>query len=205
MPQRIDFGQGKARTMPGTMPAITSSAGAARLLDDGDVEIALLVRLDLRLGDRGEPGRLEEAVDGAARRTNTRSLPLLPPVRRARRQTVHGERQAPRRHEGLGALIDQPSLDQRIGNELAQILRRLPLHAGGNFFGEEFEEKVGHRSVRAAFRGDRSIGRKPSSASLAPKGWGERRGRRIRNLRAIVCWGATNTRGKGKCPETPKS
>ena len=89
---------------------------------------------------------------------------------------MHGERQAPRRREGLGALIDEPGLDQRIGDELAQILRRLPLHAGGNFFGEEFEEEVGHRSVRAAFRGDRSdwptaTKRKSKGNRKAEAGW----------------------------------
>ena len=124
----------------------------ARLLDDGDVEVALLVGLDLRLGDRGEPRRLEEALDRLLRRADARPLPLLAPVRRARRQAVHGQRQPPRRGEGLGALIDQPGLDQRVGDELPQVLRRLPLHAGGDFLGEQFEQKVGHGSASGRFR-----------------------------------------------------
>ena len=51
----------------------------------------------------------------------------------------------PRRREGLGALIEEAALHQRVGDELLQILRRTALHAGGNFFGKEFEEKIGHR------------------------------------------------------------
>ena len=51
----------------------------------------------------------------------------------------------PRRGEGLGALIEEAALHERVGDELLQILRRTALHAGGNFFGKEFEEKIGHR------------------------------------------------------------
>ena len=57
---------------------------------------------------------------------------------------THVERQPPRRREGLGALIDEAALHQRIGDQLLQILRRPPLHAGRDFFGEEFEEEIGH-------------------------------------------------------------
>jgi hypothetical protein len=59
------------------------------------------------------------------------------------------KRQAPRRRKGLRALIEEAALDQRIRDELFQVLRGAPLHARGDFFGEEFEEKIGHgRSVR---------------------------------------------------------
>ena len=54
------------------------------------------------------------------------------------------KREPPRRHERLGALIDEAGIDQPVGDELAQILRRARLHAGGNFLGEQFEQKVGH-------------------------------------------------------------
>lgn len=50
-----------------------------------------------------------------------------------------------RRGEGPGALIGQPALDQRIGDELLQVLRRLALHAGGDFLGEEFEQEIRHQ------------------------------------------------------------
>ena len=54
------------------------------------------------------------------------------------------QREAPRGDEALRALVKQIALDQRVGDEALQILRRLPLHAGGDFFAEQFEQKVGH-------------------------------------------------------------
>ena len=58
------------------------------------------------------------------------------------------QRQAPRRDEALRALIDEIALNQRVGDEPLQVLRRLPLHAGGDFFAEQFEQKVGHKNPR---------------------------------------------------------
>ncbi len=54
------------------------------------------------------------------------------------------QREAPRRDEALRALVKQIALDQRVSDEPLQILRRLPLHAGGDFFAEQFEQKVRH-------------------------------------------------------------
>ncbi len=55
--------------------------------------------------------------------------------------------QAPRRDEALRALVEQIARDQRVGDESLQILRRLPLHAGGDFFAEQFEQEVRHRQA----------------------------------------------------------
>jgi hypothetical protein len=52
--------------------------------------------------------------------------------------------QASRRGKTLRALVEQTALDQSVGDEPLQILRRLPLHAGGDFFAEQFEQKVRH-------------------------------------------------------------
>ena len=77
-PQRIDFGQGKARMIAGRISAITSSVVAAGLLDHRDVELALLgVLLDPRVLDAGKPGALEEARDRRLRRADARALALL--------------------------------------------------------------------------------------------------------------------------------
>ena len=118
---------------------------AAGLLDHGDVEIALLVRLHRRLIDRRQAGALEEALDRLVGRADARPLALLALVGRAGRQAVDGQRQPARRGEGLGAFIDEAGIDQRLGDQLLQVLRRLPLHAGGNFLGEEFEQEIRHQ------------------------------------------------------------
>ena len=54
------------------------------------------------------------------------------------------EREPPRRRIGDGALIDEAALDERIGDELPQILRGAALHARGDFLGEQFEQEIGH-------------------------------------------------------------
>src|SRR6185436_11839739 len=75
---------------------------------------------------------------------DTRPLLLLAQVGLARRDAVDGEGEAARRHERLGAVVDETGVDQPAGHELAQIRRRLRLHAGRNFLGEKFEQQVGH-------------------------------------------------------------
>ena len=69
---------------------------------------------------------------------------LLAHIGLPRRHAVHRQRQPPRRHERLGAVIDQPGRDQPVGDQLAQILRRPRLHPRGDFLGEKFKQKVGH-------------------------------------------------------------
>ena len=59
------------------------------------------------------------------------------------------QRQAARRREGARALIEATALDQRVGDELFQILGGTPLHARGDFLAEQFEQEVGHGSVNA--------------------------------------------------------
>ena len=54
------------------------------------------------------------------------------------------EREPARSDKRLRALVEELVLDQSVGDETLQILRGLPLHAGGDFFGEEFEKKIGH-------------------------------------------------------------
>ena len=95
-------------------------------------------------------------------RADARTLLLFLEVGLARRHALHGERQPPRRREGLGALIDEAGIDQPVGDELLQVLRRARLHAGGNFFGEQFEQKVGHGSgfdIRGARDGGAAVGK----------------------------------------------
>ena len=79
----------------------------ARLLDHRDVKVALLVGLHLGVADRLETRRLEESGDGVVGRADARALLLLAHVGLARRHAVHRERQPPRRHERLGAVVSR--------------------------------------------------------------------------------------------------
>ncbi len=118
---------------------------AARLLDYCDIELALLwVVLDARVLKAAEASAFEKALDRRVRRANARALALFARMRLSGRQADDMQCQAPGRDEALRALVEQIALDERIGHETLQILRRLPLHAGGNFFTEQFEQKIRH-------------------------------------------------------------
>ena len=143
-PQRIDLGQGNAFTTSGTISADHLDRRPARLLDHGHVEVALLVGLDRGLVDRLEAGGAHEALDGSRRRADARSLLLLLHVGLPDRHALHRERKPARRDEGLGALVDEPGIDEPVGDQLAQVLGRARLHARGDFLGKQFEQKVGH-------------------------------------------------------------
>jgi hypothetical protein len=63
---------------------------------------------------------------------------------------VHGERQPPRRRERLRAFVDQSLGDELVGDHAAQIVRRLRLHARGDFLGKQFEQKIRHQTALPA-------------------------------------------------------
>ena len=86
----------------------------------------------------------------ASASADARAAALFLQVGLARGNAVHGERQPPRRREGFGAFIDQTLGDQLVGHHAAQIVRRLCLHARGNFFGEQLEQKIGHQAALPA-------------------------------------------------------
>ena len=144
--------------------------GAAGLLDQRDIEIALLgIALDLCLIDRGKPGGLEKARDRRVRPADARSPALFLQVGLPRRNAVHRQRQPPRRRERLRAFIDQPLGDELVGDHAAQIVGRLRLHPRGNFFGEKFEQKIGHQWLLST---PRARGAAPLPLAGRGRGWG---------------------------------
>ena len=60
---------------------------------------------------------------------------------------MHGQREPAGGRESLGSLIGEAGLDQPVGDQAAQVLRRLPLHARGNFLGEKLKQKIGHPNL----------------------------------------------------------
>ena len=144
-PQRIDFGQGNERMIAGMISASASRGRAAGLLDDRDVELALLrILVDLRVLDPREPRAFQKPLDRRLRRADARALALLAQGRLRPGQPDDMQGESARRDMGLRALIRKVALDERVGDETPEVLRRLALHSGGDFFAEQFEEKVGH-------------------------------------------------------------
>ena len=119
---------------------------AAFLAHHSEIELALLVVLDLQLTET-QAGRLEEAVDGRLGRVDARALALFDDVRRAGIEALDGQHQAAGAAVGLCAIIGEAGIDQRIRHQAAKIVRRLLLHAGGNFLGEQFDQEFGHQRL----------------------------------------------------------
>ena len=118
---------------------------AAGLLDRSDIELALLrVLLDPGVLDARKPRTLQKPLDGRLGGADAGPLALLPQSRLRRRQANHVQSEPPWSGEGLRALINQVSVDQRVGDEALQIIRSLPLHTGRDFFAEQFEKEIRH-------------------------------------------------------------
>ncbi len=140
----------------------------ALALDDGEIEVALLVGLHLGFADRFQPGALEKSLHRRVGRADARAFLLLAPVRLLGRQPVHRQRNAPRRGERLGAVIGQARVHQLVGDELLQILHRPALHPRRDFLGEQFEQKVGHYLLFCVERADSAPGRSRCSGRRGP-------------------------------------
>ena len=50
----------------------------------------------------------------------------------------------------LRAFIGEARIDEAIGDHGLQIFRRLRLHAGGDFFGEKFDQEFRHQTFPPA-------------------------------------------------------
>ena len=118
---------------------------------DRDVELALLgILLDLRVLDPRETRAFQKPLDRRLRRADARAFALLAQGRLRPGQADDVQGQPARRDMGLRALIRKVALDERVGDETPEVLRRLALHSGGDFFAEQFEEKIGHSGLKNA-------------------------------------------------------
>ncbi len=145
VPQRIDFGQGSLAMASGTISAITSAVSRPLRAIDRDIEFALGVGLFLALLQR-HAGRAQKAFQRLFRRARARALAFLGHVRLLGRQPVNGQRQPPRPGKALDAFEHQAAIGQRADDQPFEILRRVRLHARGDFLGEQFEQKISHHA-----------------------------------------------------------
>ena len=125
--------------------------GGARLLDDGDVELALAlgVGLDFRLIERIETRSAQKSLHGGLWRADARAFLFLAHVRLTGGQACDVQSEPARRGEARSALINKPALHQRVRHQPLQVFGRLLLHAGGDFFAEQFQEQIGHDEANA--------------------------------------------------------
>ena len=114
-------------------------------MDVRDVKLPLLaVALDFRVLDAREARAFQKALNGGVGRADAGAFLLFDAILLLGGHADDMQRQAARRGEGLRAFVEQIGFGERAGHEALKILRRLALHARGDFFGEEFEQEIGH-------------------------------------------------------------
>jgi hypothetical protein len=119
---------------------------APRLLNHRNVELALLgITARFGLAHIVQPGAAQKPGNSLLGSTHLRPFALLAHIGRPRGQPAQIQRQPPRSNVRFDAFIGQAGIDQAIGDQLAQIIGGFLLHAGGNFFGKQFEKKIRHQ------------------------------------------------------------
>ena len=137
--QRLHGGVDDARQRLGGRPAL--------LGDHGEPELALAGVALLRLVERGEARRLQEALHRLLGRADPRSAPFLADVGPRRRQAIDHQRQPPRRCEGPRVLEVQPGGLQPVAHQPLEIVGGTRLHARRDLFAQKFEKQLGHQAA----------------------------------------------------------
>ena len=135
--QRMDFGQGSLAIAFRQNLRQNFGGLAALALDHRDIEFALAVVSLLALFQR-HARRAQKSLDRFFRRVDARAFLFFASHRAACGQARHRQRQPARPGERLDAFEQQAAIRQRADHQPLQILRRLRLHARGDFFGEKF-------------------------------------------------------------------
>ena len=115
---------------------------AARLFDHREPHAVAILKLFLR-----QPGLAKEAFQRLRRGGCARSLELLAHRLRLRGQAMGDQREAARRHIRGQPFRLQPRFGQALPEQARQILRRLSLHARGDFLAQQFQQKIGHQRL----------------------------------------------------------
>jgi hypothetical protein len=95
----------------------------------------------------GQAGLAQEAFQRLFRGRGARALDLFLAVGRGGGQAVDDQGQAARPGVGRQGVPGQAGGLQPVGDHALQVARGALLHAGGDFFGEDFEEELGHQAV----------------------------------------------------------
>ncbi len=115
--------------------------GLARLFDHGEPEFTLAGIAFLALVQRGQASATQKTLHGGIGRTDARPLLLLTHIGLHARQAFHHQRQPARRDIGGDAFDIQRGFFQGLVHQTRQILGGALLHARGNFFRMQFQEK----------------------------------------------------------------
>ena len=116
---------------------------AARLFNHCEIGLTLFLVTHFQLINR-QTCRTQEPFDGLFWCGGRWALALFTHGFGFREEIINRQRQTARGRKGSGASVGQTSLDQSIGDHLAQIVSRFGLHTCGDFFREKFDQKIRH-------------------------------------------------------------
>ncbi len=92
----------------------------------------------------GDAGAFQEAVEGLRRSADARPPLFFRNIRGGGGKPLDDQRQPARRHIRPGGVEDQSILLKAGRDQALQVFGGTSLHAGGNFFREQFKQKLGH-------------------------------------------------------------
>jgi len=105
--------------------------------------------VNVSLRNVAQPRLLQKALDGGVRRALLRPDHVFHHVRRFHRQSLDHGNQPARPRKALDALRDEPRRAQPVHQRFHEIRLGLRLHAGRDFLGQDFEQKLGHLALFA--------------------------------------------------------
>src|SRR5205807_773974 len=142
-------------------------AGAARVLDDREVEFAAAGVADLAFIDLGDTRGAQKAVDGLLRRADPRAAPFLPAVGLLPWDAVGNNGQPARSDVALQRRRRDLGLRQLAADQPREIFDRAPLHPRRDLLRQEFEQQLAH-ATRLPISSCPGLSRASTSLSGAP-------------------------------------
>ncbi len=121
--------------------------GSALAFGHREIEVAFRVLLDLKL-IFAQARRAQEALDRGVGRVDLGAFAFFRDVGLLRGEAFDHEREPARRRERARAFVQEAAVGEAADDQAFEIARGLRLHARGDFFGEDFEEELGHGAYR---------------------------------------------------------
>jgi hypothetical protein len=131
--------------MASTISATISAVGRPALFDDGEPDAVALGQLVL-----GQAVLAQEAFQRLLRRVGARALQLFVRSAWAIGQALDHQGQAARPAKVFSASGSRPAAASRSRAIRSRSFARLRLHARGDFFGEQFDQQLGHLTYAAS-------------------------------------------------------
>jgi hypothetical protein len=142
--------------------------GAPRTGDGRVIDLTLFLVAHLKLIARNS-GPAQKALNRLFRRIDAGAFALFAGRGAGGQQTLNRKRKTARRGKTGGPAIGQASLDKRIGHAFLEVFGRTRLHAGRDFLGKKFDQKIWHITQYPLGGSGQSSGARCPSKTTAPQ------------------------------------